>query len=171
MYDKQGIKDGPLKQRILMDYENFVDNFVHKLSKYIVNLMVKNNIKYCIVGKNKGWKSKSKIGNNKASNRKFNRTFCKMSHAIFIKKLAYKIKDIGGKLCTINENYTSMCSSYDNEPIQCGDKNKGAQNNFKGSRGVRIVDEVFYEKSNKVNKSHRKEYHYDSSNSLREKEK
>ena len=159
MYDKQGIKDGSAKQAILLDYENFVENFLHKTSKYIVDLMIKHKIKNCIVGKNKNWKLKSKISDNKKTNRKFNKTFCKMPHTTFLKKLKYKIEDIGGNFIPpIREDYTSMCSSYDSELIPCGNKNVGAKKNFKGSRGIRMGNEVLVCKNKR---GRMQEIHYD----------
>ena len=142
MYDKQGIKEGPAKQAILLDYENFVENFLHKTSKYVVDLMIKHKIKNCVVGKNKNWKLKSKISDNKRTNRKFNKTFCKMPHASLLSKLEYKIKDIGGNFITIREDNTSMCSAYDGEMLPCGNKFTESKKIFKGSRGIRRGNEV-----------------------------
>lgn len=142
MYDKQGIKEGPAKQAILLDYENFVENFIHKTSKYIVDLMIKHKIKNCVVGKNKNWKNKSKISDNKKTNRKFNRTFCKMPHTSLLKKLKYKIEDIGGNFFPIREDNTSICSAYDGEMLPCGSKYTDSKKNFKGSRGIRKGNEV-----------------------------
>lgn len=158
MYDKQGIKEGPAKQAILLDYENFVENFLHKTSKYIVDLMIKHKIKNCVVGKNKNWKLKSKISDNKKTNRKFNKAFCKMPHASLLSKLEYKIKDIGGNFITIREDNTSMCSGYDGELLPCGSKNTDAKKNFKGSRGIRKGEEVIVCKGKRGRMT---EIHYD----------
>ena len=158
MYDKQGIKEGPAKQAILLDYENFVENFLHKTSKYIVDLMIKHKIKNCVVGKNKNWKLKSKISDNKKTNRKFNKTFCKMPHAALLNKLEYKIKDIGGNFITIREDNTSMCSGYDGELLPCGSKNTDAKKNFRGSRGIRKGEEVIVCKGKRGRMT---EIHYD----------
>ena len=158
MYDKQGIKEGSAKQSILIDYENFVENFLHKTSKYIVDLMIKHKIKNCVVGKNKNWKLKSKISDNKKTNRKFNKTFCKMPHASLLNKLEYKIKDIGGNFITIREDNTSMCSGYDGELLPCGSKNSDAKKNFRGSRGIRKGEEVIVCKGKRGRMT---EIHYD----------
>ena len=158
MYDRQGLKDGPIKQRIMLDCENFIDNFIHKTSKYIVDLMIKHNIKYCVIGKNKNWKTKSRISNNKKVNKKFNRSFCSMPHARLIEKIRYKLEDIGGKLETIREDNTSKCSSFDSELLPCGNKHVESKKNFNGSRGIRQGEEVIVVKDKR---GRNVEIHYD----------
>jgi IS605 OrfB family transposase len=97
---------------------NITNDYIHKLSKCLIDECIKKNIKVIVVGKNKGWKNEI---NNGAKN---NRDFYNFPHARFIETLKYKalLKDM--VVIEIEESYTSKTSFIDNEELRVFNKNK-----------------------------------------------
>lgn len=90
---------------------NRITDYLHKITTYIVNHAVSNNIATIIVGYNKDWKQDTNMG--KVNNQNFvNIPFYK-----FISMLEYKCNLNGISFKTITEEYTSKCSFVDNEKI------------------------------------------------------
>ena len=91
---------------------NITNDYIHKLSKCLIDECIKKNIKVIVVGKNKGWKNEI---NNGAKN---NRDFYNFPHARFIEILKYKglLKDI--VVIEVEESYTSKTSFIDNEELR-----------------------------------------------------
>ena len=91
---------------------NISSDYIHKLSKCLIDECIKKNIKVIVVGKNKGWKQEI---NNGAKN---NRDFYNFPHARFIEVLKYKglLKDI--VVIEVEESYTSKTSFIDNEELR-----------------------------------------------------
>ena len=80
---------------------NFIENKIHKISRFIINYCIENKIGSIIVGKNKGWKDGINIGN------KNNQNFVNIPHAKLIKKISYKAKMVGIEVIETEESYTS----------------------------------------------------------------
>jgi IS605 OrfB family transposase len=97
---------------------NITNDFIHKLSKCLIEECIQKNIKVIVVGKNKGWKQEV---NNGAKN---NRDFYNFPHARFIETLKYKslLKDM--VVIEVEESYTSKTSFIDNEELRVFNKNK-----------------------------------------------
>ena len=95
---------------------NITNDFIHKLSKCLIEECIQKNIKVIVVGKNKGWKNEI---NNGAKN---NRTMYNFPHAKFIEILKYKalLKDI--VVIEVEESYTSKTSFIDNEELRAFNK-------------------------------------------------
>lgn len=88
-----------------------INDYLHKITTYIVNQAVFNDITTIVVGYNKEWKQDTNIG--KINNQNFvNIPFYK-----FISMLDYKCKLNGIIFKTITEEYTSKCSFVDDEEI------------------------------------------------------
>ena len=118
---------------------NKIDDYLHKASRYIVNLLVENNIGTLVIGKNRNWKQEINIG--KANNQ----NFIMIPHARFIDLIKYKYESVGGKLILVNEAYTSKCSALDIEPIKKHDVYKGnrvKRGLFKSVNGVLINADI-----------------------------
>ena len=96
---------------------NISHDFIHKLSKCLIEECMSKEIKVIVVGKNKGWKNEI---NNGAKN---NRAMYNFPHAKFIEILKYKalLKDI--VVIEIEESYTSKTSFIDNEELRVFNKN------------------------------------------------
>ena len=86
-----------------------IKDFLHKISRKIVNQLVSNNIDTIIVGKNNGLKQDINIG------KVNNQNFVMLPHAKFVEMLKYKCKLEGIKCIITEESYTSMTSFLDKE--------------------------------------------------------
>ena len=86
-----------------------INDFMHKASKYIVNFATEHEINTIIIGYNKGWKQKVKLG------KIVNQTFVQIPYKRLINMITYKAKIIGIRVITVKESYTSGTSFLDDE--------------------------------------------------------
>lgn len=99
--------------RQLNNYRNFwIDDHIHKISRFIVNHCIDNNIGNLIVGLNKGWKQNINLG------RKMNQGFVEIPFSKLIDKICYKCKMIGIDFQTHEESYTSKVDHLAFEPLK-----------------------------------------------------
>ena len=106
---------------------NYFLDKMHKISTYVIDYCVNNNIGTIVVGKNNSWKQNSNIG------RVNNQHFCFIPHSIFIKKLKEKAFMYGITVIEREESYTSKCSFLDNDFIYTYKKDD-ANAHFSGKR-------------------------------------
>lgn len=102
---------------------NISSDYIHKLSKCLIDECLNKGIKVIVVGKNKGWKQE--INNGKSNNR----DFYNFPHTKFIEILKYKglLKDI--VVIEVEESYTSKTSFIENEELRVyKDKSKDLVN-------------------------------------------
>lgn len=98
--------------QIINKRNNRINDYLHKITTYIVNHAVSKNIGTIVVGYNKEWKQDTNMG--KVNNQNFvNIPFYRL-----INLLEYKCRLKGIKFQTITESYTSKCSFVDNEEIK-----------------------------------------------------
>ena len=116
---------------------NITDDYIHKLSKTIVDNLVAKDIKLLIVGKNIGWKTGSNLGKSN------NRRGLNLPHSKLVELLKYKCLLNNILLVEQEESYTSKRSFADNEELPVYSKIKKSE---ELSTGVK--------KSNKVVKTH-----------------
>lgn len=107
---------------------NFFNNQIHKISTYIINYCLTNNIGVIVIGKNDSWKQNINIGKSN------NQTFCFIPHASFIKKLEEKANIYGIKVIEQEESYTSKASFLDNDDIPTYEEGDTTKYNFSGKR-------------------------------------
>ena len=89
-----------LKQ--LNNYRNFwIEDHIHKVSRFIVNYCIDNNIGSLVVGLNKGWKQGINLG------KKTNQKFVEIPFSRLIDKISYKCKLAGISFYLSEESYTS----------------------------------------------------------------
>ena len=106
-------------RQLTLKRNNKIDDYFHKVSRYIINHVVSNDIRTIIVGHNKNWKQEVNIG--KINNQKFVYIpFDKLIH-----QLKYKGMLEGINVVEIEEGYTSKCSFLDNESIEKHDEYLG----------------------------------------------
>lgn len=110
--DKQKLKFTKRIQKIWEKRENKLNDEFHKLSKYIINHLIKNKIGNLIVGYNKNWKDSINLG------KKTNQKFVMIPYLKFINYLKYKCEMVGIKLILNEESYTSKVDSLANEPLE-----------------------------------------------------
>lgn len=98
-------------QKMEENRHNYISNFFHQYSSYLVKYCIENQISEVIMGYNKEWKQNINLG--KVNNQKFN----SIPYYKFKEMLRYKLEEIGVKFTINEESYTSKCSSLDNEKV------------------------------------------------------
>ena len=108
-----GDKGTSRKLRWLNNRRNFwIEDKIHKVSRYIVNSCKDNNIGSIIIGLNKGWKQDINLG------KKTNQKFVEIPFSKLIDKITYKGKLIGIDVQTTEESYTSKIDHLALEPLK-----------------------------------------------------
>ena len=82
---------------------------LHKISRYIINYCIQNDIGQIIIGKNDGWKQNINLGS------KTNQNFVNVPFYRFLQMIQYKAISNGISVTFVNEAYTSGTSFLDNE--------------------------------------------------------
>lgn len=97
----------------LNHYRNcWIDDKMHKISRFIIDYCIENNIGTIVIGQNKGWKNEINIG------RKNNQSFVNVPHLKLIDKVSYKAELVGIKVIFNEESYTSKCDSLALETVE-----------------------------------------------------
>lgn len=91
-------------------------DYLHKLSRSLVDQAVARGIELLVVGRNVGWKNGLELG------RKQNRRVCQVAHASLLEMLRYKAQAAGIAVVTTEESYTSKTSFVNNEALTCFDE-------------------------------------------------
>lgn len=126
IYDLQGVKDGDKLRRLRAKRDRKANDWIHKLSRYIVDWCVKHEMGTIIVGHNDNWKQRVELG------RRNNQNFVLIPFNTIFHKMAYKAEEKGIEVKEQEESHTSKCSFLDNEPIE-------HQNNYIGKRITRSL--------------------------------
>lgn len=106
--NKSSNKDDTLNQ---IYRHNWMKDKLHKISRFIVNQLVKENIGNLVIGYNKEWKQGVKIG------KRNNQNFVNIPHRRLIDMISYKCELVGIKVTLVNESYTSKCDGLAFEPL------------------------------------------------------
>ena len=108
-----GDKGTSRRLRLLNNKRNFwIEDKIHKVSRYIVNFCKDNNIGSIVIGLNKGWKQGINLG------KKTNQKFVEIPLSKLIDKITYKGKLIGIDVQTNEESYTSKIDHLALEPLK-----------------------------------------------------
>jgi putative transposase len=97
--------------RLTHSRNNKVENYIHQVSKKIIQHAKKENITKILIGNNANWKQEVNLG------KKTNRNFTSIPHSSLIEKIQYKGLMEGIEVLIKQEAYTSKCSALDLEPI------------------------------------------------------
>ena len=127
------------KSNITNKRNNKINDYLHKITTYIVNQAVSNHIGTIVVGYNKEWKQDTNIGSIN------NQNFVNIPFYKFISMLDYKCKLKGIIFKRITEEYTSKCSFVDDEEIAKHTTYAGRRINrelFKTKKGIIINADV-----------------------------
>lgn len=89
-----------------------IEDSLHKISRFIVDIALSNSITSIVVGNNKDWKQSIDLG------KQTNQAFVQLPHQKLIEKIIYKAQSCGIQVLLIEESYTSGTSFLDNEPPQ-----------------------------------------------------
>ncbi|MBD2606982.1 IS200/IS605 family element transposase accessory protein TnpB [Scytonema hofmannii FACHB-248] len=94
-----------------------IDNYLHTVSRRVIDWCQLNGIGQLIIGNNQGWKQDINIG------KKNNQEFTKIPHAKLISMLTYKAQLVGIEVTITEESYTSKASALDSDELpKYGDK-------------------------------------------------
>ncbi|MBW4480044.1 MAG: transposase [Tolypothrix brevis GSE-NOS-MK-07-07A] len=94
-----------------------IDNYLHTVSRRVIDWCQINDIGHLIIGNNSLWKQDINIG------KKNNQEFTNIPHAKLINLLTYKAQLIGIEVIVTEESYTSKASALDGDELpKYGDK-------------------------------------------------
>ena len=99
-------KGSHIKHKAVKRYAR-MENYMHHVSSYVIDMAIRTKSKTIVVGKNVGWKQQINIG--KVNNQKF----VSIPFTTFLKKLQYKAKNVGITTIEREESYTSKASAID----------------------------------------------------------
>lgn len=120
-----GDKGTSKRLKWLNNRRNFwVEDKIHKASRWIINYCISNNIGSIVVGLNKGWKQNIELG------KKNNQRFVEIPFSKLIDKIIYKGKLVGIDVQTTEESYTSKVDHLAFEAL-------GKQDSYLGKRKKR----------------------------------
>ena len=139
IYDKPGLKYGKKLNTLEAKRDRKKHDYIHKLTRFVVDWCVKHDIHTIVFGYNSEWKQNVNIG------RRNNQTFTQIPHMEIIAKMAYKAEEKGIAVKEQEESHTSKCSFLDNEPIEHHDNYKGkriTRSLFKSAKGIIIHADV-----------------------------
>ena len=105
--------------RLTLRRNRKIKDYIHKVSRKIVDYMEANSLNTLFVGKNAGWKDSINLG------RTNNQNFVSIPYNMLIQMLEYKCKLAGINIVIVNESYTSKCSFLDREKISKHDSYAG----------------------------------------------
>ena len=86
-----------------------IEDALHKISRFIVDTALANQVTTIVIGNNKGWKQSVSLG------RQINQSFVTIPHQKLIEKFCYKAKLHGIRVIITEESYTSGTSFLDGE--------------------------------------------------------
>lgn len=98
-------------QRLATKRNLIVDDYLHKASRYLINVLVSRGIVTLIIGKNDGWKQEAEMG------KRNNQNFVTIPHSRLLSQLQYKAQLAGIKVIVTEESYTSKASFLDGDKI------------------------------------------------------
>ena len=127
------------KNQITNKRNNRINDYLHKITTYIVNQAVSKNITTIVIGYNKEWKQDTNMG------KVNNQNFVNIPFYTFISMLEYKSKLKGIDFKTITEEYTSKCSFIDEEEIGKHKEYAGKRINrnfFRSKKGIIINADI-----------------------------
>ena len=136
---KQGNHSSKRISRLTLRRNRKTKDYMHKVSKKIIEYMEANSLNTLFVGKNVGWKDSINLG------RTNNQNFVSIPYNMLIQMLEYKCKLAGINFVIVNEAYTSKCSFLDREKISKHDNYTGKRVNrglFISSSGIMINADV-----------------------------
>ena len=116
-----------------------VDDYLHKVSRKIIDYAVENNYNTIVIGNNKNWKQNSPLS------RVVNQTFVGLPHTRLINMVQYKAQNMGINVILTEESYTSGTSFLDNElPVKANynKKRRVSRGLFISNKGIKINADV-----------------------------
>lgn len=124
-------KSSHATRKLAAKRNNKVNDFMHKASRRIVDLLAKDDIRTLIIGKNDGWKQEVDM---KKQN---NQSFVSIPHSRFVGILSYKCEQKGIRVMLVEESYTSKASFLDLDQLpKHGEGEAPTFSGYRESRGL-----------------------------------
>lgn len=128
IYDKQHIKMGSNKIRLLKKHKNKVNDYISKTIRCIVNYCLNNNIGNIVIGYNETLQKNSNMG------KRNNQIFSNLPFGDIRSKLEYICKLEGINFIKQEESYTSKASFFDQDVIPIYNFDNPIEHTFSGKR-------------------------------------
>ena len=139
IYGKQGIKIGKKEKKLSVKRERKINDFFHKVSKFVVEWCTEHGIGMIVIGRNENWKQRVEIGKIN------NQIFVQIPFTKLISQIAYKAEEESIEVKEQEESHTSRCSFLDNEPVEHHEEYMGKRKSrglFRSAKGVLINADV-----------------------------
>ena len=119
-------------QKLTVDRNNKINNYMHNASRMIIDYCVYHNIGTIVIGHNDGWKQEVKTG------KKNNQNFVSIPFNKLVSQIQYKAENVGITCIVVEESYTSKVDHLALEEMHHHDKyvgNRKKRGLFKSSTG------------------------------------
>ena len=121
-------------KRITTKRNHKIDNYIHQLSRKLINHLLELGVKNIIYGKNVNFKQEINLG------KVTNQNFVNIPFNLIIERLRYKAALAGINFMTVEESYTSKTSFLDREKLHSYKTDKAPKKyNFLGERITRSL--------------------------------
>jgi len=132
--DSKKFKNTKQINKLYAKRNNFVNDYIHKASRKIIDLALQHNCNTIVIGDIEGIKQENNV-----------KSFVNMPHQKLVDKIEYKAKLVGLKVVYVKENYTSGCSALDLENINKANYDKSrriVRGLFRSNQGILINSDV-----------------------------
>lgn len=132
--DSKKFKNTKQINKLYIKRNNFVNDYIHKASRKIIDLALQHNCNTIVIGDIEGIKQENNV-----------KSFVNMPHQKLVDKIEYKAKLVGLKVVYVKENYTSGCSALDLENINKANYDKSrriVRGLFRSNQGILVNSDV-----------------------------
>ena len=132
--DSKKFKNTKQINKLYAKRDNFVNNYIHKASRKIIDLALQHNCNTIVIGDIEGIKQENNV-----------KSFVNIPHQKLVDKIEYKAKLVGLKVVYVKENYTSGCSALDLENINKANYDKSrriVRGLFRSNKGILVNSDV-----------------------------
>jgi len=126
-------------ERLSLKRENWISNYFHQVTHYLIQYCIERKIGTIIVGYNKGWKQECNLG------KRTNQKFVSIPFDKLLSQIEYKCEDNGINFLKTEESYTSKVDHLVSEVLGKHDTYMGRRIKrglFKSSTGALINADV-----------------------------
>lgn len=126
-------------EQLTFNRNNYIEDKLHKISRFIVNYCINHEIGTIVIGKNPLWKQEVNKG------KRNNQNFINLPHAKLIDKITYKAEMAGIDVEVPEEAYTSKCDHLAYEVMRHHDSYLGKRIKrglFQSSTGVLLNADI-----------------------------
>ena len=132
--DSKKFKNTKQINKLYTKRNNFVNDYIHKASRKIIDLALQHNCNTIVIGDIEGIKQENNV-----------KSFVNIPHQKLVDKIEYKAKLVGLKVVYVKENYTSGCSALDLENINKANYDKSrriVRGLFRSNQGILVNSDV-----------------------------